>query len=45
MEISVYEDRSFTFELKTPPAAKLLLAAVLVPGAWRFTGRATEARG
>ena len=27
VEISVFEDRSFTFELKTPPAAKLLLAA------------------
>jgi len=27
VEISVYEDRSFTFELKTPPAAKLLLKA------------------
>ena len=27
VEISVYEDRSFTFEPKTPPAAKLLLAA------------------
>ena len=27
VEISVYEDRSFTFALKTPPAAKLLLAA------------------
>ncbi|MQA26959.1 MAG: 50S ribosomal protein L11 [Micromonosporaceae bacterium] len=26
-EISVYEDRSFTFILKTPPAAKLLLKA------------------
>ncbi|MGH3740901.1 MAG: 50S ribosomal protein L11, partial [Micromonosporaceae bacterium] len=26
-EISVYEDRSFTFALKTPPAAKLLLKA------------------
>jgi large subunit ribosomal protein L11 len=26
-EISVYEDRSFTFVLKTPPAAKLLLKA------------------
>lgn len=25
VEISVYEDRSFTFALKTPPAAKLLL--------------------
>ena len=27
MEITVYEDRSFTFNLKTPPAAKLLLKA------------------
>ena len=27
VEISVYEDRSFTFFTKTPPAAKLLLAA------------------
>jgi len=27
VEISVYEDRSFDFKLKTPPAAKLLLAA------------------
>jgi len=27
VEVSVYEDRSFTFELKTPPAAKLLLKA------------------
>ena len=27
VEISVFEDRSFTFVLKTPPAAKLLLAA------------------
>ena len=27
VEISVYEDRSFTFVTKTPPAAKLLLAA------------------
>jgi len=26
-EISVYEDRSFTFKLKTPPAARLLLKA------------------
>ncbi|GAA4200973.1 50S ribosomal protein L11 [Actinocatenispora rupis] len=29
-EISVYEDRSFTFVLKTPPAAKLLLKAASV---------------
>ena len=27
VEISVYEDRSFTFELKTPPAAQLLIKA------------------
>lgn len=27
VEISVYEDKSFTFKLKTPPAAKLLLKA------------------
>ena len=27
VEISVYEDRSFDFTLKTPPAAKLLLKA------------------
>jgi len=27
VEISVFEDRSFTFQLKTPPAARLLLKA------------------
>ena len=27
VEISIFEDRSFTFQLKTPPAAKLLLKA------------------
>lgn len=27
VEINVYEDRSFDFKLKTPPAAKLLLKA------------------
>ena len=27
VEISVFEDRSFSFKLKTPPAAKLLLKA------------------
>ena len=31
MEITVYEDRSFTFALKTPPAARLLLKAAGVP--------------
>ena len=27
VEISIFEDRTFTFELKTPPAARLLLKA------------------
>ncbi len=27
MEITVYEDRSFTFVTKTPPAAKMILKA------------------
>jgi len=31
VEISVYEDRSFTFVTKTPPAARLLLAAAGIP--------------
>ena len=30
-QISVYEDRSFTFILKTPPAARLLIKAAGVP--------------
>ena len=30
-QISVYEDRSFTFLLKTPPAARLLIKAAGVP--------------
>ena len=30
VEITVYEDRSFTFALKTPPAARLLLKAACV---------------
>ena len=30
-EISVYEDRTFTFILKTPPAARLLIKAAGVP--------------
>jgi large subunit ribosomal protein L11 len=30
-QISVYEDRSFTFILKTPPAAQLLIKAAGVP--------------
>jgi large subunit ribosomal protein L11 len=31
VEITVYEDRSFTFALQTPPAARLLLKAAGVP--------------
>ena len=31
VEITVYEDRSFTFIMKTPPAAQLLLKAAGVP--------------
>ena len=27
VEISIFEDRTFTFELKTPPAARMLLKA------------------
>ena len=30
-QITVYEDRSFTFVLKTPPAAQLLIKAAGVP--------------
>ena len=30
-EISVYEDRTFSFVLKTPPAARLLIKAAGVP--------------
>jgi large subunit ribosomal protein L11 len=31
VEITVYEDRSFTFVTKTPPAAKLILKAAGIP--------------
>jgi len=31
VEISVYDDRSFTFVLKTPPASSLILKAAGVP--------------
>lgn len=31
VEITVYEDRSFTFALKTPPASRLLLKAAGIP--------------
>ena len=35
VEITVYEDRSFTFILKTPPAAELIKKAAGVPRARR----------
>ena len=41
VEITVYEDRSFTFALKTPPAARLLLKAAGVQG----LGRAAHDQG
>lgn len=41
VEITVYEDRSFTFTLKTPPAAKLLLKALV----WRRFGGAAQDQG
>ncbi len=31
VEITVYEDRSFTFVTKTPPAARLILKAAKIP--------------
>ena len=37
VEITVYEDRTFTFELKTPPAAELLRKAA---GVEKGSGRA-----
>lgn len=31
VEISVYEDKSFTFIMKTPPAAVLIMKAIKIP--------------
>ena len=42
VEITVYEDRSFTFALKTPPAARLLLKAAKVA---QGLGRAAHQQG
>ena len=41
-EISVYEDRTFTFILKTPPAARLLIKAAGVP---KGSGVAADGQG
>jgi large subunit ribosomal protein L11 len=41
VEISVYEDRSYTFALKTPPAASLILKAI---GKEKGSGRPNTAK-
>jgi large subunit ribosomal protein L11 len=38
-EISVYEDRTFSFILKTPPAARLLIKAASVEGPGAAEGK------
>ncbi|HEX9044454.1 MAG TPA: 50S ribosomal protein L11 [Candidatus Limnocylindrales bacterium] len=43
-QITVFEDRSFTFVLKTPPAADLLRKAAGVDKGSQTTGRATAGR-
>ncbi|QBI20442.1 50S ribosomal protein L11 [Egibacter rhizosphaerae] len=40
VEITVYEDRSFTFVTKTPPASKLLLKAASIEKGSQEPGRA-----
>jgi large subunit ribosomal protein L11 len=39
VEVTIYEDRSYTFELKTPPASQLLLKAAGVEKGSGTTGR------
>ncbi|MHB9026473.1 MAG: 50S ribosomal protein L11 [Armatimonadota bacterium] len=39
VEVTVYEDRSFTFVLKTPPASELLLKAAGLPKGNQAPGR------
>jgi large subunit ribosomal protein L11 len=43
-QITIFEDRSFTFILKTPPAADLLRKAAGVDKGSSTTGRATAGR-
>src|SRR6187549_4189062 len=43
-QITIYEDRSFSFILKTPPAADLLRKAAGVDKGSSTTGRATAGR-
>jgi len=41
VEVTIYEDRSFTFELKTPPASQLLRKAAGVEKGSGTAGRAS----
>jgi large subunit ribosomal protein L11 len=41
VEVTIYEDRSFTFELKTPPASQLLRKAAGVEKGSGVAGRET----
>ena len=41
VEVTIYEDRSYTFELKTPPASQLLRKAAGVEKGSGEAGRAT----
>jgi large subunit ribosomal protein L11 len=41
VEVTIYEDRSYTFELKTPPASQLLLRAAGVEKGSGTAGRGT----
>jgi large subunit ribosomal protein L11 len=41
VEVTIYEDRSFTFELKTPPASQLLRKAAGVEKGSGTAGRET----
>jgi large subunit ribosomal protein L11 len=41
VEVTIYEDRSFTFELKTPPASQLLRKAAAVEKGGGEPGRTT----
>jgi large subunit ribosomal protein L11 len=41
VEVTIYEDRSYTYELKTPPASQLLLKAAGVEKGSGTAGRAS----
>ncbi len=44
VEVTIYEDRSYTFELKTPPASQLLRKAAGVEKGSGLAGRETVGR-